>query len=38
MKENDKGFGSFKAESFELMKSELSSKGPKYDIVKSFPL
>jgi len=38
MKENSREFGSFRAESFELMKSELSSKGPKYDIVKSFPL
>ncbi len=31
-------FGSFKAESFELMKSELSEGGPTYGIVKSFPL
>lgn len=33
-----KEFGSFEAKSFELMKSELSGKGPKYEIVKSFSL
>jgi len=31
-------FGSFKAESFELMNSELSSGGPRYSVVKSFKL
>ena len=31
-------FGEFKAESFELMKSELSRGEPKYEIVKSFHL
>lgn len=35
--DNNKEFGSFKAESFDLMKSELSRGGPKYEIVKSFP-
>jgi 2'-5' RNA ligase len=31
-----KEFGSFTAESFDLMKSELSPKGPKYGVLKSF--
>ena len=31
-------FGSFKAESFDLMKSELGKGGPTYGVVKSFPL
>ncbi len=38
VKENGGEFGSFRAESFELMKSELSGGGPKYEIVRSFPL
>jgi 2'-5' RNA ligase len=38
IEENDREFGSFKAESFELMKSELSRGGPKYETVRSFRL
>jgi 2'-5' RNA ligase len=37
-KNKETAFGSFKAESFELMKSELRSSGPIYGLVKSFPL
>lgn len=33
-----KEFGSFKVKSFELMKSELTRDGPKYDVVKKFLL
>jgi RNA 2',3'-cyclic 3'-phosphodiesterase len=31
-------FGGFKLESFELMSSELSPRGSRYDVLKSFPL
>ncbi len=33
-----KDFGTFTADSFDLMKSELSRAGPKYEIVRKFPL
>lgn len=36
--ENDKEFGSFKVNSFDLMKSELMFGGPEYEIVKTFTL
>jgi 2'-5' RNA ligase len=34
---SSKEFGKSKAESFDLMKSELGSEGPKYGVVESFP-